>query len=311
VARCGQALCVEGMSARRALLMLTLGLAASVLGLCPSAVRVRRPSLAYSPHVAAQRLLVMGRAERRMAKKRSKKVAGARSAAPASRGDVLPRTEVLARLAEVPVFGLKSGTEFLTAQDSCSCFYLDAREAERMCLKMGSNVRVEGLALSEIYFDPKTRLKAADSALSQLQSVPAGARLEPNIKVPLFCIDGLQTTDKSTGISYLPLFNSKAELLEFAVPVYGEEAAKRMVLATDLSVVVNNMINGPAGLLRNARFFADAKSLKWMDDEIARKKSSMFPDAPGSSDMIPPNLRGGNAGAPGGVFGGIQSLFPR
>lgn len=50
------------------------------------------------------------------------------------------------------------------------------------------------------------------------------------------------------------------------------------MLVTDLSDVVRNMLNGPCGLLRNAKFFADAKALKWMDEDIAREKTAMFPD---------------------------------
>ena len=73
--------------------------------------------------------------------------------------------------------------------------------------------------------------------------------LVANVKTPLFAIDGMQTTDKDTGVNSLPLFFSKAELLEFAIPVYGPDAAER-VLITSLEAVVTNMVRGPAGLLR-------------------------------------------------------------
>ena len=63
----------------------------------------------------------------------------------------------------------------------------------------------------------------------------------------------------------MPLFNSKMELMEFAIPVYGKEVAESKVLATDLEVVVTNMLRGPAGRLRRARFFSDASGLTWMD----------------------------------------------
>lgn len=262
--------------------------------------------------------VVMGRAERRQADKRNKKTGGRSALSQSSRGrdDVLPRTEVLARLSEIPVFGIKSGAGFLTAEDGAACFYLDAREAERMCSKLSGDVRVEGLPLSEVYFDPKCRLKAADSALRQLETVPPSARLDPKIKVPLFCVDGLQTTDKTTGVASLPLFNCKLELLEFAVQVYGEDLAPKKVLVTDLAVVVSNMINGPAGLLRSARFFPDAKALTWMDEQIARKKTSMFPsqmlsDAPGIPDTLPLGIGGGGGWGGGGLFGGLKDLFPR
>lgn len=258
----------------------------------------------------------MGRAERRQADKRNKKTGGRTALVQSSRDDVLPRTDVLARLSEIPVFGIKSGADFLTAEDGAACFYLDAREAEQTCSKLAGDVRVEGLPLSQVYFNPKSRLKAADSALRQLETVPLSARLDPNIKVPLFCMDGLQTTDKTTGVASLPLFNSKPELLEFAVQVYGEELAPKKVLVTDLAVVVNNMLKGPAGPLRRARFFPDAKALTWMDAEIERKKESMFPsqmlsDASGMPDRLPAGVGGkGGGGGGGGLFGGLKGLFP-
>ena len=41
-------------------------------------------------------------------------------------------------------------------------FWLDPEEAESACAKMGdSNLRVQGVGLDEIYFDPATRLKAS------------------------------------------------------------------------------------------------------------------------------------------------------
>lgn len=170
-----------------------------------------------------------------MADKQKKKTGGKPGLNPTQAGrgrdDVMLRTDVLARLAEVPVFGLKSGDRFFAAADGFASFYLDSREAELMRQKMSDpRLRVEGLPLSEVYFNPTTRLKAADSALRELKSVPDSARLVPGIQVPLFCIDGLQTTDKRTGVASLPMFNRKAELLEFANPVYGKEVAPGKVL---------------------------------------------------------------------------------
>ena len=83
-----------------------------------------------------------------------------------------------------------------------------------------------------------------------------------------------QTTDKNTGIESVPLFNSKMELMEFAIPVYGKEVAESKVLATDLEVVVTNMLRGPAGRLRRARFFSDASGLTWMDKQAKKNRKS-------------------------------------
>ena len=64
----------------------------------------------------------------------------------------------------MPVFGIKSGGSFLAAADGAASFYMDSREAEQMRQTMSDpRLRVEGLPLSEIFFDPTTRLKAADS----------------------------------------------------------------------------------------------------------------------------------------------------
>ena len=78
------------------------------------------------------------------------------------------------------------------------------------------------------------------------------------------------------GVRSLPLFFSKEELLEFATPVYGAADAKERVLLTDLAVVVSNMVNGPAGLLRDAKFFAPAPSLTGMDRLEANQKQDVF-----------------------------------
>ena len=71
----------------------------------------------------------------------------------------------------------------------------------------------------------------------------------------------------------MPLFNSKMELMEFAIPVYGKEVAESKVLATDLEVVVTNMLRGPAGRLRRARFFSDASGLTWMDKQAKKNRN--------------------------------------
>ena len=69
-----------------------------------------------------------------------------------------------------------------------------------------------------------------------------------------------QVEDKGTGDSSLPLFFSRGELLEFANKCMEKPEARVMV--TDLGVVVQNMVQGPAGLLRSARFFPSEASLK-------------------------------------------------
>lgn len=267
----------------------------------------------------------MGRAEKRMAKKRSKKgqqYTGGRPVAMPSgerpRGsDVVSKEELLRRMGEVPVFGIKSGSEFVKADGGCTYFF-DVKAAEMACLKQTGAAQVEGIPLSECYFESGTRLRPAQTALTELATIPESRRLVPDIAVPLFCIDGLQTTDKTTGKESLPMFNSKAELMEFAIPVYGA-AAEGKVLATDLSVVVTNMIRGPAGPLRRARFFSDATGLTWMDQQAATlaKKTAMFPTELGEQldvpmDVMPASGRGKGPAMPEmpNVFGGLKNLFP-
>ena len=49
------------------------------------------------------------------------------------------------------------------------------------------------------------------------------------------------------------------------------------VLLTDLSVIVGNMLNGPAGMLRNCKLFPTAASLVAMDKQEAGRRQSLFP----------------------------------
>jgi len=265
------------------LLMFTLLPCASSLLLQPvmlaPLMQASAPSSRSSP-------CTMGRAEKRMAKKRAAKggqrqarqrAAGQRPAA-TDRNDVLSRAQVLARLREVPVFGIAGGAQqtekgFLQAEGERAVLYMDAREAEGAC---PSGAIVKGVPLDEIYFDSSTLLRPSKSALQEAATIPNDRRLVPDVRTPLFAIDGMQTTNKDTGVASLPLFFSKAELLEFATPVYGADAADR-VLLTDLEAATTSMLKGPVGLLRNAKFFADAKALSAMDKLLLAEKQGLFP----------------------------------
>ena len=120
-----------------------------------------------------------------MAKKRSKKGAqyqGGRSVTlpGKARNDVLSRDAVLARLREIPVFGLKSGDSFVTEEDGATRFYMEAREAERACdakrREAGSQLcAVEGVPLSDVYFDRST--PGPHMVLSHTVHLPLGALL--------------------------------------------------------------------------------------------------------------------------------------
>jgi len=236
--------------------------------------------------------MMMGRAEKRMAKRRQKKgpqYTGGRPMGAGNAVDKLPRSTVLKRLSEVPVFGIKvligseapaTSSGFLVQDgEEVSNFYMDAREAEKVVAAASNRneLRVVGVPLDTIYFDTSVRLKPASRGMEEAATIPAERALVPGVSMPLFCIDGMQTTAKDTGVNSLPLFFSKAELLQFAGPVYGSQEAPKMVLVTDLEVVVDNMLKGPAGLLRDARFFADAKALTWMDQTAKETKTALFP----------------------------------
>ena len=184
---------------------------------------------------------MMGRAEKRAAAKRAKKSGGSAGTATASRSaaasDVVSKSVVESRLREVPVFGLLvKGVGFIK-QDDTITYYLDHRDAEKACAAsdMGSALRVEGRPLDEVYFDKGCALKPEADAVRDLKSVPKDRMLVPDVAIPLYCIDGFQTTDKETGVASLPLFFSRKELLEFATPVYGEAEAQEKVLVTDLA----------------------------------------------------------------------------
>jgi hypothetical protein len=269
----------------------------------------------------------MGRAEKRMAKKRSKKgqqYAGGRPVSVGGGGggsaDTVPKSVVASRLGEVPVFGLRglnldlpsNDKGWLCGDDGTAIFYMDAREASRAASKLDGAMnpfgtpasseslarkpRVEGVPLDTVYWDQGATLKPSDVALQQLTTIPAERCLVPDVKTPLFCIDGMLTTDKTTGVESLPMFFSKAELLEFATPVYGASEANNRALVTDLQVVTVNMIRGPAGPLRTAKFFAEASALTAMDKQeaAAKEEQALFPTDPG------------NMPSAAGVFGGMK-----
>jgi len=222
----------------------------------------------------------MGRAERRAAEKRAKKggaAAPARGTAVAR--DVLSKDAVLIKLREVPVFGLLADvsndgrSSYLTAEDGFSPFFLDAREAETACTRMGGGLRVDGVTLDKVFFDPSVRLKPSDEAMRQARAMVKGGTLD--VSVPLFAIDGMQTKDKESGVESTPLFFSRSELLEFGKTCMDDPESA--VLLTDLGVVVNNMLNGPAGLLRRSKLFPTASSLTAMDKLSANQRQALFP----------------------------------
>lgn len=143
----------------------------------------------------------MGRAEKRMAKKRAKKGAqyegGRPTAMPSGGTDTVPKDELLRRLSEVPVFGLQSGGapggSFIESSDGERRLFFDVKEAEMERVRSSNpDVRVVGIPLSECFFESGHVWKPAASAIAELGTVPEGRRLSPKISVPLFCIDGLQ-----------------------------------------------------------------------------------------------------------------------
>mmetsp|Transcript_39084 Transcript_39084/g.116997 ORF Transcript_39084/g.116997 Transcript_39084/m.116997 type:complete len:294 (-) Transcript_39084:58-939(-) len=230
---------------------------------------------------------LMGRAEKRMAKKRSRKGPQYQGGRPlrapsgAKSNDVVPRSVVLGRLKEVPVFGLMSAAGGLVQQDGEVTYYLSPREAEKARAAVAGGARLVAKTLDEVYFDQTARLKPADSALREAKTIPQERALVQRCSTPLFCIDGMQTTATESGATSLPIFFSKAELLDFATPVYGARAEDQ-VLLTDLPVVVSNMVQGPAGLLRDARFFPEAKAV----EEAARQGASERQDLFGTAGTL-------------------------
>ena len=106
-------------------------------------------------------IVVMGRAEKRAAAKRAKKGGGGgggRSASATASRDRMSRDTVLTKLREVPVFGLQVSVSengepsYATADDGCSSFFLDAREAELACAKLGKGAQVNGITLDKVFF---------------------------------------------------------------------------------------------------------------------------------------------------------------
>ena len=56
---------------------------------------------------------------------------------------------------------------------------------------------------------------------------------------------------------------------------------------TDFSVVVTNMLKGPAGPLKDAKFFAAEEGLRWMDQQERQKKEALFPTTDGGLESTP------------------------
>jgi len=116
---------------------------------------------------------MMGRAEKRMAKKRSRKGPQYQGGRPlrapsgAKSNDVVPRGVVLGRLKEVPVFGLMSAAGGLVQQDGEVTYYLSPREAEKARAAVAGGARLVAKTLDEVFFDETARLKPADSALRE------------------------------------------------------------------------------------------------------------------------------------------------
>lgn len=241
------------------------------------------------------RTVQMGRAERRAAAKRAKKgpISSRVTAAPK---DVMSRDAVLTKMKEVPVFGLVADVtedgqpSYLTAEDGCSSFYMDAREAQQASAQLGRGLRVNGVTLDQVYFDPSVRLKPSDESINQARLM-MNKGVEPSVNVPLFAIDGMQTTDKTTGIESTPLFFSRSELLDFGKTCMQDP--ERHVLLTDLSVVVDNMLKGPAGLLRNCKLFPTAASLVALDEQASNQRQALFPGQSGAPDPKVPDVMKG------------------
>jgi hypothetical protein len=185
----------------------------------------------------------------------------------------------------VPVFGIcafegssipQTTTGYVCAGDGLAVFYMDFLEAEKACSALGDDTRVVGVPLDTVYFNSEHCLKPSDSAMDEAQLIPAARRMVPDASTPLFCIDGMLMTDKETGGKSLPLFFSREELLAFARPIYGDKIAEEEVLLTDLGVVVSNLINGPAGLLRDSKFFAAVTALQALEKLEDAKRQAVF-----------------------------------
>jgi len=264
---------------------------------------------------------MMGRAENRKAAKAAKKKGGGGGAAtPMARNDVLPREIVEKRMSEVPVFRI-SGKKLVA--DGTPNLFLDAAEAEAAAARLGAG-RVECCTLDKVFFDRGNIMQPSRRAIDELSRTPQ--RMTPDVIVPVFCIDGLQVEDKGTGDSSLPLFFSRSELLDFAKKCM--EKPESRVMVTDLGVVVQNMIQGPVGLLRGARFFPSEPALKYVDGVIAetKKQNALFPAEAGFAESIADReqpeaasvaaarrqsggLFGGGGGG-GGIFPGSGGIFP-
>ena len=117
---------------------------------------------------------------------------------------------VKSRLKEVPVFRISEPNA-----DGKPNMFLDAAEAEAAASKRTGKLEV--VTLDKAYFDAGNVLQPSKMAVDEARRTPQ--RMTPDVLVPVFCIDGLQVEDKTTGEGSLPLFFSRSELLGFAKKV--------------------------------------------------------------------------------------------
>merc|ERR1712087_51769 len=73
----------------------------------------------------------------------------------------------------------------------------------------------------------------------------------------------------------LPLFFSKKELVSYARDVFPDDLESKIMVG-DLNVLLTNMLRGPAGLLRMARFFCSVESIEWMKKDMEQTSADLF-----------------------------------
>mmetsp|Transcript_10741 Transcript_10741/g.20015 ORF Transcript_10741/g.20015 Transcript_10741/m.20015 type:complete len:357 (-) Transcript_10741:114-1184(-) len=201
---------------------------------------------------------------------------------------------LLKRLKEVPVFAIRTAADvgdkatedgYWLNEDGFVQYYMAPAECEldRKMLfeEMGEADRekteIVTNSLDKVIFAENIQLKPSKVAIQDVLKIPRSNSMVDSVRVPVFCIDGLVTRDKNTGESEMPIFFSRQGCIDMARDVIPGAASQ--VLLGDLSILIANMLNGPAGPLKDAAFLADNSAYTaWR--RLSTSSESIFGEKP-------------------------------
>lgn len=208
-----------------------------------------------------------------------------------AQSDTVPMDVVLKRLKEVPVFTIRTladvgdnATEdgyIVNKQNGFVQYYMNPEECKFLVRQMQGWMSEEDMAktemvtvdLDKIIFEKNVVLNPSRAAINDVLKVPKSQSMVDEVRVPIFCIDGLMVRDSNTGKMETPIFFTRQGCIDMAREAIPD--CEQQIMLGDLSVIVANMLNGPAGPLRDAAFLADNGAyVAWR--EIRENSASLF-----------------------------------